>query len=198
MNVAVRFFVLTSFLLSFRSMATTSDPWLRMKSANFELFTTAGEPSGRDLIRHFEQVRSFFAQAFKIQGSAAHPAVVIAFRSEKEYEPYRPNQVAAAFFQGGPAHDFIVMQSASSENYPVAVHEYTHLLVRESNLRVPLWLNEGLAELYSNLEPQGSKIIVGKVIRGRAQPLMTEKWIPLRALLAVGHDSPLYNEKSRA
>src|SRR5688572_11127258 len=178
--------------------AANTDPWLRMKSANFELFTTAGERSGRDLIRHFEQVRSFFAQVFKLQGAASRPPQVIAFRSEKEYEPYRPNQVAAAFFQGGAAHVFIVMQSASSEHYPVAVHEYTHLLIRQSEMQVPVWLNEGIAELYSNLEPQGSKVIVGKPIRARAQTLVTEKWIPLRALISVRHDSPLYNEKSRA
>src|SRR5713101_7266932 len=112
-------------------LAADADPWLRMKSANFELFTTAGERSGRDLIRHFEQVRSFFVQAFQLRGPGARPAQVIAFRSEKEYEPYRPNRFATAFFQGGAAHDFIVMQSASREHYAVAVHEYTHLLVRQ-------------------------------------------------------------------
>jgi superkiller protein 3 len=198
MRPAVRFLLLVWFLAPFCAQAANHDPWLRIKSANFELFTNAGERSGRDLIRHFEQVRSFFAQAFQLQGTRARPAQVIAFRSEKEYAPYRPNGFATAFFQGGSLHDFIVMQSASKEHYPVAVHEYTHLLLRQAELALPVWLNEGIAELYSNLEPQGSKIVVGKVIRGRAQTLLSEKWISLRVLLAVEPDSPLYNEKARA
>src|SRR5436853_7881490 len=92
---------LVSWLLVFTALAAAPDPWLRINSANFELFTTAGERGGRDLARHFEQVRSFFAQAFKLQGSPARPAQVIAFRSEKEFDAYRPSEAASAFFQGG-------------------------------------------------------------------------------------------------
>ncbi len=32
-----------------------------------------------------------------------------------------------------------------------AAHEYVHLVLRASNLQVPPWLKEGLAELYSTL-----------------------------------------------
>lgn len=186
-------------LLALTASAASPDPWLRMKSANFELFTTAGERSGRDLIRHFEQVHSFFAQAFKLTASPARPAQVIAFRSEKEFQPYRPSEAAAAFFQGGADHDFIVMQSTSSEHYPVAVHEYTHLLVRQASFEdIPVWLNEGLAELYSNLEPQGNKVLVGRMIPTRMHTLNNDRWIPLGELVAVDHNSPMYNEKARA
>lgn len=54
--------------------AAPHDPWLRIASANFELFTTAGERSGRDL-RHFEQVRRphrrAMVEALKDGGAAA-------------------------------------------------------------------------------------------------------------------------------
>jgi hypothetical protein len=178
--------------------AATQDPWLKITSANFELYTTASERSGRDLIRQFEQVRSFFVQAFGARLSASRPVRIIVFHNEKEYQPYRPNEIAAAFFQPGAIHDFILMSSASSEHYPVAVHEYTHLMIHQSGLQVPPWLNEGLAELYSSMESRGVKILVGQVIPARLQALRIERWIPLPALLAVDHASPLYNEKSRA
>ena len=97
------------------------DPWLSIRSANFELYTTAGERAGRDLIKHFEQVRSFFTQAFGSRLAAARPARLIVFRNEKEYQPYRPNEFAGAFYQPGAAHDFIVMSGASSEHYTDAV-----------------------------------------------------------------------------
>jgi Flp pilus assembly protein TadD len=178
--------------------AAAHDPWLKIDSANFELYTTAGERAGRDLIRHFEQVRSFFLQAFGSRLAASRPVRLIAFRNEKEYQPYRPNQFSAAFFQPGAVHDFIVMSSASSDSYPVAVHEYTHLMIHQSGMELPPWLNEGLAELYSSLEPKGAKILVGQVIPSRLQALRSEPWIPLTVLLAVDHQSPYYNERSRA
>ena len=142
----------------------SQDPWLAIKSANFELYTTAGERAGRDLIKHFEQVRSFFMQAFGSRLTAARPARLIVFRNEKEYQPYRPNEFAGAFYQPGAAHDFIVMSGASSEHYPMAIHEFTHLMIHQSGMEIPPWLNEGLAELYSSLEPRGDKMLVGELI----------------------------------
>jgi tetratricopeptide (TPR) repeat protein len=178
--------------------AADHDPWLKITSANFELYTTAGERAGRDLVRHFEQVRSFFMQAFGTGLTDAKPVRIVAFRNEKEYQPYRPSEFAAAFFQPGDAHDFIIMSSASSEHYHVAVHEFTHLMVHQGGASFPPWLNEGLAELFSNLLPVGNKIKVGQDIPSRMMTLRSDKWIPLATLLAVDHNSPFYNEKSKA
>ncbi len=179
--------------------AAPTDPWLRIRSQNFELFTTAGERTGRDLVNHFEQVRAFFYEAFGSQPIAARQARIIVFRNEKEYQPFRPSQSASAFYQPGVDHDFIVMMKNGAGVEDVAVHEYTHLLVGQSGQKdIPIWLNEGLAELYSNLEPRGGRIIVGKPLPGRAQALATERWIPVRTLLTVDHDSPYYQEKTRA
>jgi tetratricopeptide (TPR) repeat protein len=178
--------------------AAERDPWLKITSANFELYTTAGERSGRDLIRHFEQVRSFFLQAFGGGLPNGKPARIVAFRDEKEYQPYRPNEFATAFFQPGDAHDFIIMSSGSAQHYPVAVHEFTHMMVRQGGQSYPPWLNEGVAELFSNLEPVGTKIKVGQDIPGRMIALRTESWIPLSTLLTVDRTSPYYNERSKA
>ena len=80
----------------------------------------------------------------------------------------------------------------------MAVHEYTHLMIHQSGMEIPPWLNEGLAELYSSLEPSGEKILVGQLIPARLHVLRSEPWIPLATLVAVDHSSPYYNEKSRA
>lgn len=177
--------------------AAPSDTWLRLTTANFEIFTTAGEHSGRDLARHFERVRSFFQQAFGLIPAGNNPVQIVVFRSPKEYEPYKLNEVAVAYFESGIDHDFIVMPGASAEHYPMAVHEYTHLLLHQTG-GTPRWLNEGLAELYSNLELRGNQILVGQVIPGRAATLRMEPWLPLRDILAVDERSPLYNEKTHA
>src|SRR5437016_3290691 len=125
-------------LFTLCATAADKDPWVRVASPNFELFTTAGERAGRDLVKHFEQVHSFFAERFKMPGTdpARKPRIIL-FRSEKEYEAYRPNEFASAFYHPGEYHDFIVMNNSVSDSRPVAVHELTHLMVHQLGLDLP-------------------------------------------------------------
>ena len=122
---------------------------------------------------------------------------MILFRNEREYEAYRPNEFAEAFYHPGESHDFIVLHTSVSDWRPTAVHELTHLMVHQLGQDLPLWANEGLAELYSNLEPRGSRVMVGRDIPGRMRVLAGERWIPLPVLLAVNHEPSIYNERSR-
>ncbi len=183
-------------LIAFVGVASAAERWTRIKSANFEVFTTSGEKRGREAVLHFEQVRGFFMTALASTGTPL-PVRIIGFSSEKEFRPYRPTENAAAFYQTSRNRDYVVMSSLRSENYPVAVHEYVHLLNRHSGVPIPLWMNEGLAELYSTMTPSGEKVRVGDLIPGRYQALFSDKWLPLAAIFDVDHQSPLYNEKNR-
>jgi tetratricopeptide (TPR) repeat protein len=192
-----RLLVLTWSLFAAMVCATApADPWLRIRSAHFELFTTGGDRAGRDMVRHFEQVRSFFAQVFGFKSADDKPVRIVAFHSAKEFQPYRPSEAATAFYHSGSEHDYIVM--SSTEYFAVATHEYTHLLIAQIGGTIPVWLNEGLAELYSTLQQQGDKVLVGIPPDGRGMVLLRERWLPLDTLLSVDHSSPLYNEKLRA
>jgi Flp pilus assembly protein TadD len=178
--------------------AAGKDPWIRVTSPHFEVLTDAGAKSGREVTRHFEQVHGFFFERFKTGIDPDRKARVIVCRNSKEYAQYRPNEFSAAFYHPGEFHDFILLDRSVDEWRPTAVHELTHLMVRQLGAELPLWLNEGLAELYSNMEPRGDQVMVGRDIPGRLQLLASEEWIGLPALLAVNHQSPIYNRKSHA
>lgn len=90
------------------------------------------------------------------------------------------------------------MEDISAEHYPAAIHEYTHLIVKHAGLKLPLWLNEGWADLYSSLTPKGNKAEVGVLLPGRVQTLLNTKWLPLDVLASVDHNSPMYNEADKA
>jgi tetratricopeptide (TPR) repeat protein len=177
---------------------SAESPWIRLQSANFELYSSTSSRGARDTIRVFEQVRGFFLQVFATQPAKPVPVRLVAFRSPKEFEPYRPNDFAAAYYHPGAGRDYIVMGRGGADIFPVAVHEYVHLLVRQSGIDLPPWLNEGLAELYSTLRPIAGKMLVGDLIPGRYQALLNEKWVPLAVILAADRHSPYYNEKDKA
>ena len=131
------------------TQGNTVDPkWVKLRSANFELFTSAGERAGRRTIQQFERTRDFFRQAMQREVSNSMPVRIVLFRSKKEYLPYRPGEATAAYYLSGPDADLIVLVAGNESSQ--AIHEYVHLLVRHSGLRLPVWMNEGLADLYSN------------------------------------------------
>jgi len=175
-----------------------ADQWVKVTTPHFELFTTAGEKKGREAILYFEQVRSFFMQASPSKSAPEFPVRIVAFRGEKQYQPYRINEFAFAYYTKSRERDYIVMQDIVSEHYPVAIHEYMHLLVEHSGLKMPIWLNEGWADLNSTLKPQGKKAVVGDILPGRAQTLLGNSLIPLATLTTVDHHSPLYNESNKS
>jgi len=196
--ITSRYFCLISLPFLVSSLCG-ADQWVRLSTPHFELYTSAGEKKGREAILYFEQVRSFFLQASQSKRAPQIPIRIVAFRGEKQYKPYTISEAAAAYYSRSRSHDYIVMEDISSEHYPVAIHEYTHLMIEHSNLpHIPVWLNEGWADLYSTLKPVGKKAEIGDLLPGRAVALVRSPLIPLNILTAVDHNSPLYNEKNRA
>ena len=192
-----RFHAVIALALVVAGLAQGADrKWVKMRSANFELLTSAGERAGRRTIQEFERTRSFFGRMMQRELSNPIPVRIVLFRSKKEYLPYRPGEVAAAYYLSGRDADLIVLVAGSESS--VAIHEYVHLLVRHSGLQLPLWMNEGLADLYSSMRQVGGQFVVGHADPGRVAFLREEKWVPLRQVLAADHNSRHYTEKERA
>ena len=186
-------------LLLAAGQARAADQWIEVSTPHFELYTNAGERKGREAVLYFEQVRSFFEQANPAKTApGGQPLRIVAFKSEQAYKPYRLNDFAVAFYTHREDREYIVMQDIAPEHFSVAIHEYTHRIIDHSGLKLPVWLNEGLAQLYSTLEPKGKKAMVGNLIPGAMQVLVAGNWIPLAELVQVDHKSPLYNEKNQA
>lgn len=188
-----------AWLLLAWAAAPAADPaWVRLRSAHFELYTTAGERTGRQAILYFEQVRGFFEKFSGMKPKDDVEIRIIVFHSEQEFRRYRPNDFASAFYQPARDRDYIVLRQMESGRDPTVVHEYVHLLVKHAGGELPVWLNEGIADLYSTLAPVGDRIQIGGLIPGRSQTLLDKPWLKLETLFAVGQDSPHYNEKDRA
>lgn len=188
-----------AFLLAlFAATCFAAEPkWIRLQSPNFEIYSTASESSTRDTLKQFEQARAFFLTAMPMKDTKPLPVRIVQFSSQKEYEPYRFNSFASAYYKPGAERDTIVMSHGGPENISTSIHEYTHLFMKHAGFDLPLWLNEGMAEVYSTLQQTGNKVVVGHPIAGRLQEMEQGKWIPLSVILSAEHDSPYYNENSR-
>jgi tetratricopeptide (TPR) repeat protein len=175
-----------------------AEQWTVVRSPNFELFTTSGEGAGREAVRYFEQVRSFFREVAASEMQPSRRIRLVGFRSEKEFQPYRNREFGRAYYARGHDQEYIVMSRLGADVFPVAVHEYCHLLVEHSGMKLPLWLNEGLAELYSTLKPLGGQLSVGQLPPGPYELVRSRKLLDLATLTSVDHKSRHYRDKDLA
>ena len=97
-TMRLRSHVVIALTLVMAGLAQGADPkWVKLRSANFELFSSAGEWAGRRTIEEFERTRSFFQEAMQLEVSNSVPVRIVLFRSKKQYLPYRPGEAAAAY-----------------------------------------------------------------------------------------------------
>lgn len=194
----LRGFAVAALFSSLTLLQAAEREWTAASTDHFELITTGGARKAKAGIQHFEEVRDFFVRALGFDPKLRQKVRLIAFDSLEEWKRYRPNEVAAAFYIPIADRDTIAMESLRGEIYPTAVHEFVHLLLSHSGGTFPIWLNEGLAELYSSMNLQGNKMRVGDLHLGRYQLLQRSKWLSMEQLVAVDHSSPIYNTKSHA
>jgi tetratricopeptide (TPR) repeat protein len=180
--------------------------WFETRTAHFNIYSCGAPQDVYKLSARLEQ----FCQAYTLmagaQAVASPPIVVMAFPDHETMKPFLPlyqGQPAnlAAFFQRGSDENLIVLAlpgtNSAYTDMEVIFHEYTHLLFRRNDHIWPLWLKEGMAEVYSTFETTGYNTRIGKPIDHHLRLLAQQPLMPLAELFAVVHDSPQYNERSR-
>jgi hypothetical protein len=191
-------FVTFAFLSALAASAClASEHWTKVKSGHFELYTEGSESAGRDAVVFFERVRSMF-ESWNAKDRKPAPVRIVVFRSDEEYRLYQPNPIAVAYFVAGSGGEFIVTKNLSSQTYPQAVHEYVHLVIQHSGLKIPLAMNEGLAEFYSTLKVTSKGIDIGTPPDVRVRDAQSTSLMPLAELLSIDRTSPAYRDGQRA
>jgi hypothetical protein len=153
-----------------------------------------------------ERFREVMARVMPLAAAqAAVPTVVVVFRNQKSFGPYRmrydgkPIDVEG-FFIGAPEENLVALSLEHRDSaLRVIFHEYAHLIIGNAAGRVPVWLNEGLADYYSTFQIRGDgkSAVRGVVVPEHIRLLRETAWLRNEQLLAVDHASPLYNEGSR-
>jgi Flp pilus assembly protein TadD len=171
--------------------------WNKVADGPLEMYTASDPKEAAQLLASFARMRFFFTQAAPFAFSDQSHLAIIAFRSEKEFMQYRMNAGSCAFYQQTPKGEYVVLQDLAAEHREVTLHEFTHFVIAHTSLRLPLWTNEGVADLYSTLFMDGENATIGKPVPGRLQILRHRTWLPLNTLFEVGTTSDYYSEPDK-
>lgn len=136
-----------------------------------------------------EQLRAFFIQAgiasADSDSQTRAPIRVIEFKSQHDFAAVRPAQSADAFFLGDTPRDYLVLSNMQSGQSGILAHEYTHLVLHSIGMELPVWLAEGLSEVFSTVRISNSASLIGGDLPVRRAALQKDRWMPLSSLLSV-------------
>ena len=180
------------------ALGTPPPPWRLARSRHFEVYAQSSDQRARAVLDWFEKLRAFFEQPGWTAASVPPTSRVrvIVFASPQEYQPYRLRATADAYYVGSGDQDYIVMSGAEAKSFATAAHEYAHLVLRASGSKLPLWLSEGLPEVYSTVHIDDRGTELGGPLYGRLQTLRRHVWTPLSDLTALPKGAIEHQERA--
>ncbi len=168
--------------------------WIHATSAHFEMYTASSETNAAAALGELERARAFFLASGMLKDEPKDPVRVIAFASESEYRPYGVTPGTLGYYIRNYGRDYISLQDLDPSHREIPIHEYTHLVLQHAGLKLPLWLNEGLADFYSSLDLRGDRVLLGQALSLRLKTLSRDPWIELSALLQANSGSTYYKD----
>lgn len=182
------------------------DTWRSVRTNNMFVIGNADPEKLRQVAAWLEFFHRSFARLISrnvIDSSV--PTTVIVFRDEASFRPFKPiyqGRVAnvAGFFIPGNDVNYIAfsLDAGDRDSFGTAFHEYVHLHLKDNIPGAPLWLNEGLAELYGSIQFSGNDALLGAPLYPYIQLLRGEGLLPLQTLFSINTNSPHYNEDDKS
>ncbi len=184
----------------------TRDAWTCVESRNFVCLTNAESGPVGGLLRELEALRAVLASGDLGLGRAVGvPLRIVVFDGDDSFLPYNRirsdgTPATQAYFQPFPSADYLAIAlPRGPDAIRVVYHEFLHAILYENAPRIPLWLNEGLAEFYSTFRVEAATAVVGEPIGLHLELLEDrleeqEPIFDLRGLFAITGSSSEYTE----
>jgi Flp pilus assembly protein TadD len=180
------------------------EDWIELRTANFTLFSNAGEKAVRRIGADLERLRDALGQLTPgLTLNSPSPTYIFVFKSAAAFHPYqrtyqgKPLDSGGFFLSRQLANYVAVNGDQRGDERAIIYHEYLHYVLRNNYASLPLWLHEGLAEYYSTFDVGKDQVRIGLPIAEHVTWLRKNPLIPLASLLTLDEHSPGYNESAR-
>ncbi len=180
--------------------------WTKVAAPYFTLHSNA---PAADALQAGEELQLFIAALrtiVPVDPGKLPPLTVVIFRRDKEFRPFRPlapdgkPRDVSGFFSRAPSWSvFGLVGSQSDESSQRTVyHEAVHWFLSGEDTPNPLWLEEGLAEVFSTFRVNAKGLASwGQPIPEHVSLLRDEPPLPLERLLYLSRSDSLFNENLR-
>ncbi|HTS49593.1 MAG TPA: hypothetical protein VMH05_16690 [Bryobacteraceae bacterium] len=177
--------------------ANAASAWKLTTADHFEVYSQASPERTVALLEWFEQLRACLLNQTIIPLDGLPSVRLIVFASPKEYEPYRVRTLSDGYYAASEGRRYIAMVAGTGQRR-VAAHEFAHLVFDASGAKLPSWLGEGLAELFSTIHINAKVAELGAAPLEQLATLRQHPWIPLSRVLSVERNDPIWDDLSSA
>lgn len=169
-------------LLLVATLPALAESWTRAQAGQVTVFTDTGARSAAGAAQRLDRLQAAFLHLYP--GVPPRPVQVLWFARRADYLPFAQGSKNAGISYSGPLGEWIVADASATEPQRVLAHELGHLILIRMlpDARVPQWLNEGFAEVYSTLEVTEREIRIGQPVLAHQALLARRGWSKLADL----------------
>lgn len=186
-----RLFPLACLLLAISApvyAAAKNTTWIEYTSDNFVVFSDRKPTEARALLMDFERFRSVALAVTGLRPIAETVNTqIFLFDRKREYRDFQPDTEIAGYFRDtwqGPRM-VVGAESKLDDASLVLFHEYVHHLMRaHSQLRYPLWYEEGFADLLAASQLTERQMVIGLVHPWRRDDIDRQGLMPVLGLFS--------------
>jgi uncharacterized protein (UPF0147 family) len=175
------------------------DGWITLKAPRFGIVSQLSEEATRAWAEEFNQFVTALHQLYNREDRNLVPLTIVIFKSKKQFSDYRiptksghAKRVVGLFAN---RDDWSVIALPGLRGYQktrrVILHEAVHWYSHSQSVDLPLWLDEGLAEVYSTFEVKYGKAYWGMPIQSHINYLDYKGLQPTREFLCATQDEAL-------
>ncbi len=192
--------------LALSTLAASAAPkWNALQAPHCLIVSQLPERETRAWATQFEQFTAALRSRLFIVDRYLPPLTVVLFNDSRQFGPYQPRTAdgkkreVAGFFASRDTWGVIGLAEGFSDEQTrhVVLHEATHWYVSATRSELPLWLNEGFAEVFSTFREERGHAILGDPIPYHVATLRDGNWLSLEQLLLTTTRDSRYTDSRR-
>ncbi|HEU4520968.1 MAG TPA: DUF1570 domain-containing protein [Thermoanaerobaculia bacterium] len=169
--------------------------WIRAASPSFTLISSADETRTKQIAETLETVAGALRRVHPRFDARFTDTTVFVFNRRRDSQPYfelllnQPRTTAPGAFvvQSNGTAAIVIDSGRPLATDRTVKHELMHNILAASGTRLPLWLEEGIAEYFSTTVVRGDSVIIGRPIISHYRLLRLRGVLPVEDILGARH-----------
>lgn len=173
--------------------------WHEARIADFVLVTDGKEEYARRTLREFAVFKQALGALAPLTRTVPRMPTQVFALDSGTWRSFAPSRQIAGFFSPRAEANYIVFDRTPTglSSREVVYHEYMHYVLHNgSDMPLPPWWSEGVAEVFSSLSEHDGKIDFGLIPRARKDEFGYFELMPTSVLFGFDRDSPEFRQHS--